>query len=139
MKRSSNYNTRQREAVLEYIMSHGDTHVTVAQIVSHFMSEKYSIGRTTIYRHLDKLIREGKLRKYNVDGITGACYQYVNDVEIQQKHLLLKCEGCGELIHLDCDELNEIHQHIYRDHTFMVNTTKTVFYGKCGDCIHNSQ
>ena len=135
MKRPSSYNTKQREAVLEYIVSLGNTHVTAAQIVSHFENEEVSVGRTTVYRNIDKLIQDGKLRKYNVDGIVGACYQYINDNEGQQ-HLLLKCEDCGDLIHLDCDELDEIHQHIYQDHTFKVNTAKTVFYGKCETCLY---
>ena len=137
MKRPSSYNTKQREAVFEYIVSLGNTHVTAAQIVSHFEAEELSVGRTTIYRHIDKLTQDGKLRKYNVDGIVGACYQYITDNGEQQKKLLLKCEDCGELIHLECDELDEIHRHIYLDHTFKVNIAKTVFYGKCGACAHS--
>ena len=136
MKRPTNYQTKQREAIFAYIVSHGNTHVTAAQIVSHFANAETSVGRTTIYRHLDKLIREGRLRKYSVDGIGGACYQYISDNESRQP-LLLKCEGCGELTHLACGVLDEIHQHIYQDHTFKVNTTKTVFYGRCAVCLHS--
>ena len=137
MKRPSSYNTKQREAVLAYIVSFGNTHVTAAQITSHFESEKISVGRTTIYRYLDKLVQDGKLRKYNVDGISGACYRYIDGNDEQQKRLVLKCEDCGELVQLNCDELNEINQHILQDHTFKVNPVKTVFYGKCGLCFHN--
>ena len=135
--RPSNYNTKQREAILAYIASLGNTHVTAAQIVSHFENENISVGRTTIYRHIDKLIQDGKLRKYNVDGITGACYQYIVNNNDRYNQLLLKCEDCGELIHLKCNELDEIHRHIYINHTFKVNTKKTVFYGKCELCFHN--
>ena len=138
MKRPSNYHTKQREAVLDYIVSLGNTHVTAAQIVRHFENENVSVGRTTVYRNIDRLVQDGKLRKYSVDGIAGTCYQYIVDSEEQQKQLLLKCEDCGELIHLDCDELDEIHQHIYQDHTFKVNTAKTVFYGKCEACVYNT-
>jgi Fe2+/Zn2+ uptake regulation proteins len=137
MKRPSSYNTKQREAVLAYVVSLGNTHVTAAQIVGHFQNEKIPVGRTTIYRQLEKLVRDKTLRKYRVDGIAGTCYQYAaSDVE-QQKHLLLKCEDCGELVHLSCDILDEIHRHIYQDHTFKVNTTKTVFYGKCETCFRH--
>ena len=137
MRRPSSYNTKQHRAVLEYVVSLENTHVTAAQIVSHFENKETSVGRTTIYRILDKLIKEGKLRKYSVDGIIGACYQYMEDSEEQRKHLLLKCEDCGDLIHLSCGELDEIHKHIYQNHTFKVNAIKTVFYGKCGACFHN--
>jgi Fe2+/Zn2+ uptake regulation proteins len=137
MNRPSSYNTKQREAVLEYIVSLGNTHITAAQVVGYFENEEAPVGRTTVYRNLEKLVQEGKLHKYNVDGIIGACYQYVNVSDGQQQHLLLKCEECGELIHLNCEVLDEIHLHIYQDHTFKVNPTKTVFYGKCEDCFSN--
>jgi len=135
MKRPSSYNTKQHEAVLDYIVSLGNTHVTASQVVGYFENEEASVGRTTVYRNLEKLVQEGKLHKYNVDGIVGACYQYVNVSDGQHQHLLLKCEECGELIHLNCEVLDEIHLHIYQDHTFKVNPTKTVFYGKCEDCF----
>ena len=135
MNRPLSYNTKQREAILKYIVSLGNNHVTAAQIVNNFEDGKVSVGRTTIYRHLDKLVQEGKLRKYTVEGISGCCYQYVDNREQCGKYLLLKCENCGELIHLDCDALNNIHQHIYQKHTFQVNISKTVFYGKCEECF----
>ena len=135
MKRPSSYNTKQCEAVFEYIVSLGNTHVTAAQVVGFFEDKEASVGRTTVYRNLEKLVQEGKLRKYNVDGMIGACYQYINVNDRKQQHLLLKCEECGELIHLDCDMLDGIHLHIYQDHTFKVNPAKTVFYGKCEECF----
>jgi len=137
MKRPLSYNTKQRKAVLDYIISLGNVHVTAAQIICHFEKCDIAVGRTTIYRYLDRLINNGKLRKYNVEGIKGGCYQYINDSAETQNHLLLKCEDCGELLHLNCDTLNEIHKHIYQEHTFKVNITKTVFYGKCDICCHN--
>lgn len=138
MKRPASYNTRQREAVIEYIVSLGDVHITAAQIVSHFHNKEISVGRTTVYRNIDKLIRAGKLQKYNVDGISGACYRYVSDNEKPCKQLLLKCESCGEFIRPECDELNEMHEHIYRAHTFKVNIAKTIFYGKCESCLRTT-
>ena len=137
MKRPSSYNTKQRQAVLDHILSLGNAPVTATQMVGYFENEEPPVGRTTVYRHLEKLVQEGKLCKYNVDGITGACYQYVNDNDGRQEQLLLKCEGCGELIHLNCDALAEIHRHIYQDHTFKVNPAKTIFHGKCEDCFRS--
>lgn len=134
MKRPSSYNTKQREAVLSYIISLKNTYITAAQIVNHFQNEDISIGRTTIYRHLDKLVQAEKLRKYNVDGAAGACFQYNDSKDDPQKHLLLKCEDCGDFFHLNCDVVNEVYQHIHQEHTFNVNTAKTVFYGKCESC-----
>ena len=135
MSRPASYNTKQREAVLSYIASLGGSHVTAAQIAAYFSGGGAHIGRTTIYRHLDKLTESGKIRKYTVDGTSGACFQYIGNTEGCHTHLHLKCEGCGELLHLRCDALDEIQRHISDEHAFQVNSVKTVFYGKCDNCL----
>jgi Fur family ferric uptake transcriptional regulator len=131
--RPSNYNTRQRKRILDYMMSLGDAHVTVHQMVRHFEKENIVIGQTTIYRHLEKLAAEGKIRKYSFDSDASACYQFVADAACGE-HFHLICETCGRLIHLDCELLDGIQQHLLADHHFQLNTLKTVFYGKCETC-----
>ena len=135
MTRPIGYNTKQREAILNYIVSLENTHVTAAQITRHFEKEAVPIGKATIYRHLDKLTENGKLRRYVTDGISGACYQYVGSDDIGDAHLHLKCESCGELLHLECDALEDLERHVFNNHAFQVNTTKTVLYGMCDDCL----
>jgi len=134
MIQQKGYKTKQREAVLTYIASIGDTHVTAAQIVDHFESGSLTIGRSTIYRHLEKLTESGKVRRYSMDGASGACYQYVGNSDGCQAHMHLKCEGCGELFHLRCDTMSEMRRHILDEHAFSVNATKTVIYGRCDSC-----
>ena len=111
--------------------------MTAAQIADHFEKEAFSVGRATIYRHLDKLTEGGNLRRYTTDGVSGACYQYMDGVEDSRVHLHLKCEECGNLQHLPCDPLNELHRHILDKHDFEVNALKTVLYGKCSKCFNN--
>jgi Fur family ferric uptake transcriptional regulator len=108
MKRPINYNTKQCEAVLAYISSLGGSHVTAAQIVEHFENEEIAISRTTIYRNLEKLTQSGKLRKYNIDEVSGACFQYVDKNIECHEHFHLKCDSCGELLHLQCETLDGI-------------------------------
>lgn len=135
--RPESYITKQYEAILSYIASLGGSHVTAAQIVEHFDNEGSSIGRTTVYRHLDKLTESGKIRRYAVDGISGACFQYINHNEDCRVHLHLKCENCGKLLHLHCDMLDEIQRHMSAQHAFQINPVKTVLYGKCESCLHD--
>ncbi|MDR1753793.1 MAG: transcriptional repressor [Eubacterium sp.] len=135
MKRPESYKTKQSEAILSYIISLAGGHVTAAQIVSHFEKEKVLIGRTTIYRHLDRLTVSGKLRRYTTDGISGACYQYTGNNADCCEHLHLKCEGCGALLHLECCAIIDLQQHVLDKHAFKVNAMKTVLYGKCDNCL----
>ena len=135
MKRPASYKTKQHKAILGYVASLGGAHVTAAQIAGRFESAEFSIGRTTVYRHLEKLTESGKLRKYTIDGVSGACYQYVSGAEGCGTHLHLKCEACGELRHLECETLSEIQRHVFDEHNFQVNAMKTVLYGKCAGCL----
>jgi len=134
MTRPISYKTKQREAIIDYIASLEPSHVTAPQIVEHFKNEKLTIGRTTIYRLIDKLTEMGEIRKYTTDGVSGACYQYAGSVENCYAHLHLKCEGCGQLFHLECEKLQEIQQYVLSSYHFDINAQKTVLYGKCGNC-----
>ncbi|MCL2678363.1 MAG: transcriptional repressor [Clostridiales bacterium] len=138
MTRPGSYKTKQRNAVLSYIISLEDAHVTAAQIAEHFGKSSLPIGRATIYRHLDKLTECGKLRRYTVDGVSGACYQHIEDAAGCRTHLHLKCEICGELQHLPCETLTEIQRHVFDNHAFEVNALKTVLYGRCGNCLQKA-
>jgi Fur family ferric uptake transcriptional regulator len=133
-KRPANYRTQQRELILDYMASLGDGHVTVQQMVLYFEKKEAAIGQTTIYRHLEKLVDDGKIRKYGLNDGKSACYQYINEDKICRGHFHLKCEDCGALIHLDCELLEKIQQHLLTEHDFQINMLKTVFYGKCKKC-----
>lgn len=134
MKRSANYSTQQGKRILAFLAALGNEHVTVNQIVAHFRKEQPAIGQTTVYRHLEKLHSGGLLRKYALDE-GSACYQFVNSGTACREHFHLKCETCGRLIHLECDLLDEIQQHVFKNHRFQINALKTVFYGQCAQCL----
>jgi Fur family ferric uptake transcriptional regulator len=112
----------------------GDSHVTVHQLVRHFEHEEAGIGQTTIYRHLEKLAADGKIRKYVLNEGKSACYQYAGK-DACHEHFHLTCEKCGSLIHLECNLLDEIQEHLLREHGFQINKLKIVFYGTCGKCL----
>jgi Fur family ferric uptake transcriptional regulator len=134
-KRPANYHTRQGLFILDYMKSLGDSHVTVGQIVRHFENTGDLIGQTTIYRHLERLAAEGKIRKYVLHGDKSTCYQYIDNEAKCREHFHLKCESCGTLIHMDCDFLNRIESHVFNKHNFQINRLKTVFYGTCKKCF----
>ena len=134
MERPASYQTKQREAILSHIASLQDSHFTAAQIAEHFAKSQNPVGLTTIYRHLEKLVESGIVRKYSMDGVSGACFQYMGTSEDCGEHFHLKCDNCGELLHFSCALMGEMHRHISDDHDFKVNAMKTVFYGTCGRC-----
>jgi Fur family ferric uptake transcriptional regulator len=134
-KRPAKYHTRQGQYILDYMCSLGDSHVTVNQLVRCLADTEEAVGQTTIYRHLEKLAAEGKIRKYVLNDGQSACYQYIGNRKKCREHFHLKCEVCGGLIHADCTLLEKIAGHLRIRHDFQVNTLKTVFYGTCKKCL----
>ncbi|MBP3242718.1 MAG: transcriptional repressor [Ruminococcus sp.] len=134
MKRDSGYNTRQKEKLLDFLIKNKHKHNNVQEISAYLAEEGSPLGTATIYRQLDKLVDAGVVRKYSFDSKTGACYQYIDGGQACHEHFHLKCLSCGKLIHLDCDHLMSINQHIAQSHGFIIDPSQTVFYGKCADC-----
>jgi Fur family ferric uptake transcriptional regulator len=135
-KRPLQYRTRQGQIILDYMRSLGGAHVTASQLAGHFAGEGGSgIGQTTVYRHLEKLLAQGQIRKYLLSEGESACYQYVESGENCREHFHLKCEVCGDLIHADCNLLDKIDRHLMAEHDFQINALKTVLYGTCKKCL----
>lgn len=134
------YKTKQSSEILSCLQSFGGNHITVQMILQYFTEQGKNIGVATVYRQLDKLEQEGIVRKFISDGKTGACYQLIGDDCLETaNHYHLKCEKCGALIHLHCDTLDSLEEHILADHGFSVNPLKTVFYGICKDCAGKNE
>ncbi len=129
------YKTKQSQEIISCLNFYKGTHVTVPMISSYLDKQGHPVGIATIYRHLEKLEKDGLVRKFIVDGKAGACFQYVGEAaEHCSQHYHLKCERCGKLIHLECKTLDAVENHILQSHGFAVNSMKTVFYGICKNC-----
>jgi len=131
---ASGYKTKQKNLILVCLAALGDEHVTPVQIFERLRQEGTPVGLATVYRHLDRLAEEGRVKKYVIGGVSGACYQYVRESGECACHFHLKCEACGRLIHLKCSALEETMRHVSAGHNFQVNFNTTVIYGLCENC-----
>ena len=132
----SQYKTKQRDALISYLMASPGKHVTAGDICAHFRACGSSIGTATVYRQLETLVDEGIVSKYLIDSSSPACFEYVgNGAHIEGNTCFhCKCEKCGVLLHIHCDELESIGAHIAACHGFTINPMRTVFYGVCDAC-----
>lgn len=139
MASGSNYKTKQREIMLSYLESRPGVHITAADVYDHFRAQGVTIGQSTVYRQLEKFVDEGILNKYILESGSSACFEYVG-MSVHKKNetcFHCKCEKCGKLIHLKCEELEEIQKHLYSEHKFKLNPLRTVFYGMCNECLES--
>lgn len=130
------YKTKQMTELLSYLKSVQGSHVTVNDISIYFRDKGTAVGTTTVYRQLDKMVQEGIVAKYTIDGNSSACYQYIGDRDNAEQTICYhcKCEKCGKLVHLHCSRVDDLRKHVIEQHGFELNLARTVFYGICDEC-----
>lgn len=128
------YITKQSTQILDFLKLNSDRHLTADDVFYSLRQSGNQIGRTTVYRHLERLYEDGIIKKYTLGDGSSACYQYFGNAKQCHTHYHLKCLKCGILLHTECDFLNELSDHILNQHDFTVDGEKTVLYGLCGEC-----
>lgn len=109
---------------------------TDRQMTASYMAEELAaagVGKSTVFRQINELLSEGVLHRYRGDG-KQVVYQYSGRDRGCDKHFHLKCTVCGEVVHLDCQHIEKLKEHILKDHDFMVMPPQSVLYGLCGEC-----
>ena len=134
MSEKVKYKTKQRQRLQEFLEASAGSHFTAADVCAYFRERECPIGMTTVYRRLEELVGNGQVKKYIIDENSSACFEYVGNECGHPFCYHLKCEQCGKLIHLDCREIRELEEHIAKNHKFLVNPMRTVFYGICEQC-----
>ncbi len=136
MTSKAKYKTKQREELISFFASVPGRHMTAGDICGCFKEKGIHISQATVYRQMEQLVDEGILSKYIIDTNTPACFEYVGKEENCHEDVCFhcKCEKCGKLIHLHCDELIHIGAHLKEEHNFTLDPLRTVFYGICGEC-----
>lgn len=126
------YNTRQKAQILDFLIEHEQRRLTVDEVVQRLFERGTSVGKTTVYRHLEALTEQGAVHKYAADGIT--CYQYLSDGEDCKHHSHLVCTGCGDLFHVECGLMKQLSEHMRDEHGFELDDERCVLYGRCEKC-----
>lgn len=132
--RSSTYNTGGRIRLLAFLSRNVHKQYSVEALHAALTHEGILIGKSSLYRQLQKLCGEGVVRKFRDAEKNISFFQYIGDDADCQKHLHLKCQCCGKLIHLHCDMAGELVSHIGAEHGFVIDSKKSVLYGLCKEC-----
>ncbi len=126
------YNTRQKQMVTDQLVAFGARAVTAEEVMDCLRARAQAVGKTTVYRQLEKLVENGAARKIlSLEG--QALYQYVGDARACETHLHCRCVRCGELAHMDacCSYLSA---HLMEEHGFALDAGRTVLLGMCREC-----
>lgn len=133
----NNRRTRQKAVILEYIKENKDIHLKAEDIIEGLKVQGEAVSKATVYRFLKALEDEGLIRKYTLCDKVPACYQYTGDRPECRHHYHLMCSRCGEVVHVDSPALRCFMQEALEKEGFVIDESKTVFYGLCRSCKKN--
>ena len=126
------YRTKQFTRILEFLSESPNDSVSAKEIHSACHEMGMDVALATIYRQLEHLTKDAKVKKI-VTGEGGMRYQYVQG-DSSTNAYYLKCEDCGKLMQTNCHLLLEVSDHMNEEHGFEIDAGKSVLYGRCKNC-----
>ena len=129
------YITEQKTRLLDFLREHGEQSYTIDEIMSKMREQGNDTlpGKSTLYRLMNHLCDEGKVKKFVREGSRGFAYQAFIG-EHCTTHLHMKCISCGRLLHLGHEISDELLEKIKSVSDFSVSESETVLFGNCADC-----
>lgn len=116
--------SKQREAVYQVLCS-TDTHPDAAWIYAKTREVIPNISIATVYRNLEELTLDGRIKKVSAEGYTERYDANVHE------HAHLLCECCGKIVDVDTSSVTVKH------HLQGVARYEITFYGCCDECRDN--
>ena len=129
------YQTKQKQSVLACLRANSTRALTIEELTALLHAQGEQIGKTTVYRWVDKLVQSGDVRKFPAERGKSAAFQLMEHPQSCEEHLHLKCVQCGKFIHLECDVMAGVNEHILEHHGFRIDNTKSLLFGLCSDCL----
>lgn len=128
------YNTKQKNLIYAVLEENSHTPLSCDGITDALKTRGTPVGKATVYRFIESLAQKGEIRKYIDTKTKTATFQLVDKSLNCAEHMHLKCVNCGKLIHLGCDYMSDVSEHILKHHSFRVDNSKTVILGYCEGC-----
>ncbi len=123
--------THQREAVAEVVFGSGE-HLSVDEIDGVLRSDGQRIGKATIYRALDLLVRSKLVAELDFgEGFK----RYEHRLSAAPIHEHLICLNCNAVTEFQSDEVHRIEAMVSAEHGFRPTRHKLEIYGLCQKCV----
>lgn len=139
MQSKGQYKTRQGDELRAFLENASGRHITAGDVCEYFKRNGKPMGVATVYRQLEKMVDEGIATKYSIDANTPACFEYIGIHRKDEICYHCKCQVCGKLVHMHCDELPELQKHVLEHHGFAIDPVRTVFWGICRECAEGGK
>ncbi len=122
--------TQQREAVAEVVFGASE-HLSVDDIEQQLRRAGHRIGKATIYRTLDLLVRSQLVAEHDFgEGFK----RYEHRLSRQPDHEHLICLECGTVLEFESPEIREVEARVSEEFGFTPSRHKVEIYGLCRAC-----
>lgn len=130
----SEYKTKPRNLIIEYLKDNADTRFTARDILNAVKGKGDGLDRSTVYRNLERLSKEGKLVKYKEADVNATCYQYSEKHESCCEHMHAQCSVCGKIFHLDNKIFKSAAKKMMDEYGIEIDYGKSVIMCICDEC-----
>jgi len=122
--------TSQREAVAEVVFT-SPGHLSVEDIEAALKGHGERIGKATIYRTIEILVRSGLVKEHDF-GEGFKRYEHRFGARPVHEHLI--CTNCSKVIEFESPQIVRLQEEMSRLHGFLPTRHRLEIYGICADC-----
>ena len=123
--------TEQRRAILS-VMETASKHLDAAQILRKAQKIDASVDRSTVYRTLRLLKRQGLIDELDLLHLRGDRHFY--ESHGPRDHIHVACIRCGKVREFESELYEQLKSQISRDCGIEITVTRTEVGGLCADC-----
>lgn len=122
--------TQQREVVADVVFNSRE-HLSVEEIEARLKDRGERIGKATIYRTMEILVRSGLVEDHDFgDGFKR--YEHLFGHQPVHEHLV--CTSCRSVVEFQRPEIERIQDEVAAQHGFLPTRHRLEIYGLCADC-----
>jgi Fur family transcriptional regulator, ferric uptake regulator len=122
--------TQQRESIAEIVFG-ADHHLSVDDIETHLRERGERIGKATVYRTLEMLVKSGLVQEHDF-GEGFKRYEHLFGQKPVREHLI--CTECGSVTEIHSTELVRTQEEEAKRHGFQPARYRLQIYGICASC-----
>jgi Fur family ferric uptake transcriptional regulator len=122
--------TQQREAVAEVVFE-STAHMSVEDIEASLKDQGERIGKATIYRTMEILVRSGLVEERDF-GEGFKRYEHLFGQQPAHAHLI--CTSCSEVMEIQSPDLLRLQEAAAQEHSFLPTRRRMEIFGLCSAC-----
>ena len=123
--------TQQRRAILR-VMETASKHLDAAQLLRKAKKLDPKVDRSTVYRTLQLLKRQGLIDELDLMHIHGEKHYY--ERKLNRDHIHMACLRCGKIMEFVSDVFETLKGEVERDCRFHIVVSRLEIGGYCAAC-----